>query len=105
MLYRLKTDLRLSIITLLGVSGLVGITPFAVMRFMQDNILAGAVDLLIMLSIFAGMVYAWITGDTARSGFFMAVVSGSGAVAVGAIVGEPGLFWLYPVLVTSFFLT
>jgi diguanylate cyclase (GGDEF)-like protein len=105
MLYRLKTDLRLSIITLLGVSGLIGITPFAVMRFLQDNLLAGVVDLGIMSSIFGGMVYAWVTGDTARSGFFMAVVCASGAIAVGAIVGEPGLFWLYPVLVTSFFLT
>lgn len=105
MLYRLKTDLRLSIITLLGISGLVGITPFAILRFMQGNVVAGVVDLAIMVSIFAGMLYAWITGDTARSGFFMAVVAGSGAVAVGAVVGEPGLFWLYPVLVTSFFLT
>ncbi|WP_150911999.1 GGDEF domain-containing protein [Marinobacter halotolerans] len=105
MLYRLKTDLRLSIITLLGVSGLIGITPFAVMRFLQGNVLAGAVDLAILLSIFGGMVYAWVTGDTGRSGLFMAVICAGGAVAVGAIVGEPGLFWIYPVLVTSFFLT
>ena len=66
MLYRLRSDLRLSIITLLGMSGLVGITSFAVMRFMQDNMVAGVVDLTILLSIFAGMVYAWLTGDTAR---------------------------------------
>ena len=105
MFYRLKTDLRLSIITLLAVSGVLGVTPFAFMRFMQGNTLAGAVDLLIMLAILGSMVYAWKTGDTARGGFFMALVAGSGAVAVGAIVGEPGLFWLYPVLVTSFFLT
>lgn len=105
MFYRLKTDLRLSIITLLAVSGVLGVTPFAFMRFMQGNTLAGAVDLSIMLAILGCMVYAWKTGDTARGGFFMAMVAGSGAVAVGAIVGEPGLFWLYPVLVTSFFLT
>ena len=105
MLYRLKTDLRLSIITLLGVSGVLGITPFAIFRFMQGNMLASTIDLAIMLAILAGMMYAWLTGDTARSGFFMALVCGSGAVAVGAVVGEPGLFWLYPVLVTSFFLT
>lgn len=105
MLYRLKTDLRLSIITLLAVSGVLGITPFAFMRFLQGNLVAGVVDLVIMLAILGGMVYAWRTGDTARGGFFMAVVAGSGAVAVGAVVGEPGLFWLYPVLVTSFFLT
>ena len=39
MFHRLKNDFRLSIITLLGISGLVGITPFAVLRFMQGNLL------------------------------------------------------------------
>ncbi|NMT62951.1 GGDEF domain-containing protein [Marinobacter orientalis] len=105
MFYRLKTDFRLSIITLLATSGLLGITPFAVMRFLQGNILAGVVDLIIMLFITACMVYAWASGDTARSGFFMAVVACAGAVTAGAVVGEAGLFWLYPCLVTSFFLT
>jgi len=105
MLYRLKTDFRLSIITLLAISAILGITPFAVMRFVQGNVLAGVVDLGIMLAITAGMIYAWITGDTARSGFAMALVACGGAVTVGALVGEPGLFWLYPCLVTSFFLT
>lgn len=105
MFYRLKTDFRLSIITLLGISAIVGISPFAVMRFVQGNMLAGVVDLSIMLSISAGMIYAWITGDTARTGLAMALVSSAGAVAVGAVVGEPGLFWLFPCLVTSFFLT
>lgn len=105
MLYRLKTDLRLSVITLLATSAVLGITPFAVMRFLQGNMLAGIVDMTIMVAILAGMIYAWKTGDTARTGFFMAIVACSGAVAVGAVVGEPGLFWLYPCLVTTFFLT
>lgn len=105
MLYRLKTDFRLSIITLLGISALLGISPFAVMRFAQGNMLAGIVDTTIMLAIMAGMIYAWITGDTARTGLAMAIISCTGAVTVGALVGEPGLFWLYPCLVTSFFLT
>lgn len=105
MFYRLKTDFRLSIITLLGISAVVGISPFAIMRFVQGNMLAGVVDLTIMLAITAGMVYAWLTGDTVRTGLAMAIVSSAGAVAVGAVVGEPGLFWLFPCLVTSFFLT
>lgn len=105
MLYRLKTDFRLSIITLLAISAILGITPFAVMRYLQGNMLAGTVDLTIMLAITTGTVYAWITGDTARTGLAMAIVASGGAVTVGAVVGEPGLFWLYPCLVTSFFLT
>ncbi|TNE77214.1 MAG: GGDEF domain-containing protein [Gammaproteobacteria bacterium] len=104
MFYRLKTDFRLSIITLLGASALLGITPFAVMRFLQGNSLAGTVDLSIMLGIVSGVIYAWKTGDTRRSGVVLAVVACGGAVTVGTVVGEPGLFWLYPCLVTTFFL-
>ena len=104
MLYRLRTDFRLSIITLLGASAVLGITPFAFMRFIQGNVLAGVVDSSILIGISGAVAYAWVTGDTRRSGLFCAVVACSGAVAVGIVVGEPGLFWLYPCLVTTFFL-
>ncbi len=104
MLHRLKTDFRLSIITLLGASGILGITPFAAMRFLQGNTLAGFVDSAILLGILATLIYAWVTEDTRKSGTVLAVIACSGAVVVGTIVGEPGLFWLYPCLVTSFFL-
>jgi diguanylate cyclase (GGDEF)-like protein len=105
MLHRLKTDFRLSIMTLLGVSAFIGITPFAVMRYLQGNMLAGLVDTSILLGICSALVYAWVTGDTRRSGLVVAGIACSGAVVVGIVVGEPGLFWLYPCLVTSFFLT
>ncbi|WP_309044033.1 GGDEF domain-containing protein [Marinobacter sediminicola] len=104
MLKRLRTDFRLSIITILGTSALLGITPFAIMRFLQGNHVAGAIDTTIMLTILGGMVYAWITGDTRRSGMLLAVIACSGAVVVAMVVGEVGLFWLYPCLVTAFFL-
>jgi len=104
-LYRLRTDFRLSIITLLGVSAVLGITPFAVMRFLQGNILAGFVDMGILLGVSIGVAHAWWTGDTGRSGLFLAIVACGGAVTIGKVVGEPGLFWLYPCLVTTFFLT
>lgn len=104
MLHRLKNDFRLSIIVLLGTSGVLGITPFAVLRFSQGNVLAGTVDVLILLGVSLPMTYAWLTGDIRRSGLVMAFISSFGAVAVGTLVGDPGLFWLYPCLVTGFFL-
>ncbi len=104
MLHRLKTDFRLSIITLLGASAILGITPFAAMRFMQGNTLAGSVDTAILVGILITLIYAWASGDTRRSGLVLAIIACSGAVTVGAVVGEPGLFWLYPCLVTTFFL-
>lgn len=104
MLNRLKNDFRLSIITILGASALLGITPFAAMRFLQGNAVAGLIDTFILLGISGGMAYAWITGDTRRSGMTLAVVACCGAVAIAVVVGQAGLFWLYPCLMVTFFL-
>lgn len=104
MFYRLKTDFRLSIITLLGASAILGITPFVVYRFLEGNVLAAVVDVVILTGIVGSVACAWITGQTKYSGLFLAVMASSSAVVVGAITGEPGLFWLFPCLVTSFFL-
>ncbi|MGF2735731.1 GGDEF domain-containing protein [Marinobacter sp. DUT-1] len=105
MFQRLRSDFRLSIITLLGLSGFLGITPFAVLRFHQGNPAAGLVDVLILCGLCAGVIYAWVTGDTRRSGLIMAIIAAIGAVVMAGLVGTPGLYWLYPCLITSFFLT
>lgn len=104
MLYRLKNDFRLSIVTLLSGSAILGITPFAIMRFLDGNLLAGFIDLGILVVLSGSLIYAWVTHDTYRSGIFLAIASCTGAVVVGMLVGEVGLFWLYPCLVTTFFL-
>jgi diguanylate cyclase (GGDEF)-like protein len=105
MLHRLRNNFRLSIITMLGVSAILGITPFAVYRFVNGDVLEGVVDLAVMLSLSTFMIYAWVTGDTRRSGFCMALFACSGGVAVAFLLDTIGLFWLYPCFVTSFFLT
>src|SRR5690554_7777745 len=67
MLHRLKNDFRLSIITLLGASAVLGITPFAVLRFLQGNTMAGLLDTVILAGISFGVIYSWLTGNTRRS--------------------------------------
>ncbi|KPQ30598.1 MAG: GGDEF domain protein [Marinobacter excellens HL-55] len=104
MFHRLKNDFRLSIITLLGICAIIGITPFAIMRFVQGNVVAGLIDLGILAGIVGSLARAWLTGDTRRSGMVLAFIICVGAVLVGAVMGEAGLFWLYPCLVTTFFL-
>lgn len=104
MFHRLKNDFRLSIITLLGISAIIGITPFLILRFVEGNALAGFVDLGILSGIVGSLAYAWVTGDTERSGLFLAIIICAGAVTVGAVMGEAGLFWIFPCLVTTFFL-
>lgn len=104
MLHRLRNDFQLSIITLLGVSAVAGIAPFAVFRFWNGEVLAGLLDAAILSSIVAGMVYAWVTGDSRRTGLFMCVLISVGAAAVAILIGTKVIFWIFVVLVTSFFL-
>lgn len=103
--YRLKNDFRLSILTLLCACAIFGITPFAVWRFIDGHVVAGVVDLAILASITIAVAYAWRTGDTESAGCVLAHISCGGAVAVAITVGEAGLFWMYPALITSYFLT
>ncbi|PVY76789.1 diguanylate cyclase (GGDEF)-like protein [Tamilnaduibacter salinus] len=104
MFYRFRNDFQLSIITLLGVSAVTGIVPFAVFRFWNGEVLAGLLDTAIVTLIIAGMTYAWVTGDSRRAGVFMCVLISAGAAAVAIVIGTKAIFWIYVVLVTSFFL-
>lgn len=103
---RLRADFRLSIITLLGCSALLGVTPFAVYRFVQGQIVAGAVDCMILAGILLTMVYAWRYDDTWHSGLFMSVFACGGAAVVASLQGDgTGILWVYPAIMASFFMT
>ena len=104
MLHRLRSDFHLTIITLFGGCAVFGILPFAIYRFISGNVIAGAVDAFLVLSISTAVVYAWRTGDTKRPGIFLSVVNTSGAMLVAAILGVPGLLWMYATLLANFFI-
>jgi len=64
MFKRLRNNFQLSIITLMGIIGVLGITPYAIYRLLQGNYLVGIADTIIVLSTLAAVLYAWRTGDT-----------------------------------------
>lgn len=97
-------DIRLGLIIAFGMLAVVAITPFAIYRFVQQQPVAGTVDFLIMLCISGVALYAWRDGDLDRAGWLMAVLTSSGCVAVGSLVGLPGVVWLYPILLSNFVL-
>lgn len=105
LLYRLRNDFRLSIITLLGACAVFGITPFAVWRLMRGDLIVGVVDVFIVTGVMGAVIYTWRTGDTLRTGFALVLIICSGGIAVATLAGEAGLFWLYPAFICTFFLT
>ncbi|WP_373387775.1 diguanylate cyclase domain-containing protein [Pseudomonas alcaligenes] len=104
MFKRLRNNFQLSIITLMGIIGVLGITPYAIYRLLQGNYLVGIADTIIVLSTLAAVVYAWRTGDTEKPGLYLAGVFSVGATLIAINLGVNGLFWIYPLILFNFFM-
>ena len=102
-MHRMRHDFRLSIITVFGACAVLAISPFAALRFMQGNMLAGAVDVGIVLAIVATNAYAWRGGNLEWAGTCVTITNTLGCLAVAWVVGSAGLFWIYPTLLANAF--
>lgn len=102
--YRLRQDFHLAIITLFGACATLGIAPFAVYRFASGHPLAGSIDAVIVLSIIAAVVHAWRSKTTRIAAWFIVVITTVGCVAIATLLGLPGLFWMYCVVLATFLL-
>ena len=104
MLKRLKDDFYLAMLTLVGVTIVLCVTPYGIYRLYSGNYIVGIADLIMVGCAIAATVTAWRTGDTVKPGLFMAVVFCVGAILVCISLGVDGVFWVYPFLVFVFFL-
>lgn len=103
-LARLRKDFQLSIITLMGFFGVLGISPYAVYRLSQGNYAVGIADTIIVMSTLFAMGYAWKTGDTRKPGLCLMVVASLCATLIVIKLGINGLFWIYPLILLNFFM-
>jgi hypothetical protein len=102
--YRLRNNFELAIFTLLGAIVLVGIPPFAILRFLNGQWAAFVMDLSIELGILCGVVYGWKTGNLQRAGLYLACFNTVSAIAASFLLGMTGAYWLYPAMGANFFL-
>lgn len=104
LLKRLRNDFQLSIITLMGLFGVIGISPYAVYRLLTGNYLVGLADTVIVFSTLFAVLYAWFTRDTVKPGIYLAAVFSVGATLIAINLGVNGLFWIYPLILFNFFM-
>lgn len=104
MLRRLRKNVQLSIITLMGLFGILGITPYAIYRLSTGNYLVGSADTVIVASTVLALIYAWRTGDTVKPGIYLAVIFSAGATLIAINLGINGLFWIYPLILFNFYM-
>ena len=102
--YRLRNDFPLAVITLIATCAVFGIMPFAIYRFVSGNLVAGVIDLGMVLAIVGAVVYAWRSGNTRAAGWFTSVITTIGCAAIAILFGLSGLLWMYAVVLANFLL-
>tara|TARA_R110000851_G_scaffold105259_4_gene223361 strand:+ start:2933 stop:3952 length:1020 start_codon:yes stop_codon:yes gene_type:complete len=100
---RLKGDFQLSIVTLVGICSVLGVTPYAVYRLHERNWIVGLSDTFLVLGSAFAVVYAWRTDNTVGPGRFLAIIYSIGGFLVTIKLGINGLFWLYCLVLFNFF--
>lgn len=102
-LRRLKHNYQLSIITLMGVFGVLSITPYAVYRIINYDLAVAIADSVAVISIIIAVIYAWRTNDTKKPGLYLSVTFSMAATVATINLGINGFFWIYPLILFNFF--
>lgn len=64
---RLRTDPPFAILSLMGLFGILGVSPFIVFRAMEGNHVVAVADTIMVLTTIGSVIFAWVTHDTARA--------------------------------------
>jgi diguanylate cyclase (GGDEF)-like protein len=99
---RLRTDFQFAVVTLFAVVAVLGIGPFAIYRLLNHQLLAAAVDALLVLVICGGLAHVWRGGDVRNTALVLVVTLCVGAVVAVHVIGVPALLWMYPLLAGNF---
>ncbi len=91
------------ILTLCIVGGL-GIAPFAVIRFLRGEWLAGIVDTAIVIIVASIFAYVMRTGKVRLPSIILTLSYMTVMVAVNYIIGPSLIFWAYPTMAAAYFL-
>ncbi|MGY6517312.1 MAG: diguanylate cyclase [Lysobacteraceae bacterium] len=101
---RLRADFRLQIICFFGACAVLGILPFALLRFTAGQWVVGLIDLGIIAAILGVVSYAWSSGNTQRAATIAAITNTVGCILVFWILGRSGTYWAYMVVLANFLL-
>ena len=90
---------------LLSAAGGLGVLPFAILRFMQQQWLAATIDTVIITGFLALGTYVFRTRRVRGASIAIAVLCMSGVVATVYVIGPHQVYWVFPALMAVFYLT
>jgi diguanylate cyclase (GGDEF)-like protein len=101
---RMRTDFRLGIYVVFGGLAILILFPIAMFRFYQGFTLLAVIELGIIAFFMGTVRHAWGGGNLDRLGVVVATVVSIGGCMVTSL-SPGGLFWLFPILMATAFLT
>ena len=102
--YRLQNDFQFSVLCLICGAGAICVLPFAIYRGLQQQWVTCVIDIVLSGSLTTFAIFAWRTGKVALSCQALALIDTLLAIAYLHVLGMVGVFWLYPLFVSNFFL-
>ena len=89
---------------LLSFAGALGVLPFAVIRFLNHDWLAAAIDAVIIAGFLALGSYVYVTRQVRTASIAVAVLCVTGVLATVHLIGPQQVYWTFPALVAVFYL-
>lgn len=89
---------------LLSAAGALGVIPFAILRFMQQQWLAAVIDTIIVIGFVAFGTYVYRTRRVRAASIAIAVLCVGGVVTTVYVNGPRQIYWVFPVLMAVFYL-
>lgn len=99
-----KEDFQLILIRIVAVIAPLFLLPFALFRFIEGNYLVAIADVFMSAVVISMAWLAWKSGKTRLPGQVISVLLSIGTIVVVYKVGLSGVFWVYPLLILTFFL-
>jgi diguanylate cyclase (GGDEF)-like protein len=89
---------------LLSAAGGLGVLPFAILRLMQQQWTAAAIDIVIVVGFLALGTYVFRTRHVRAASVAIAVLCVTGVLATVYLIGPHQVYWAFPALMAVFYL-
>lgn len=89
---------------LLSAAGGLGVLPFAIMRFLQREWLAAAIDTLVIAGFITLGLYVYRTHRVRAASVALAILCVGGVLATVYLIGPHQVYWAFPALMAIFYL-
>ena len=89
---------------ILSAAGVLGVSPFMVLRYMQGEWVAAVVDTIIVIGFLGLGIYVYRTRRVEVASIAISIFCIAGVISTVYIIGPQQMYWAYPAIMAVFYL-